>query len=808
MKTILPVLFFTIFLIPFTSRAGSPPITDFSADKLVGCQTLTANFSDDIFIFPPYYISTYTWNFGDGTILVDTTNGYPSHTYLTPGIYDVTMSVKYTNGSSGSLTRNAYITVGSNFSVSLGPDTLTCVGKSILLDATTTNGSYLWSQASTTPSISTTASGQLSVIVSKDGCQAKDTVVITRNPLLTADFSYITAGGCSPIKTDFSQTSSACGGTIVSYAWDFGDDSTSTAANPTHYYASPGTYSVGLTVTKNDATTFNVTKSVIVTGFSTPVVELGPDQILCEGSTLTLSGGNAGADILWNTGETTSDITIWDGGIYSVVVTKDGCSAEDSIYITSTPEIILNFGFVKVGGCLPADIKFTDSTTTCSGAITDWLWNFGDGTTSALQNPLHTFTSKGQFAVRLTVTSSSGSTSSKTKRVIINPLDLSFNLGADTTICFGESVTLDAVNPGATYLWSTGESSQQVTVSDNGAYSVTVSLDGCTAKDTINVTTSVSVLSNFGYSAGGSCLPVAVSFSDSSTAFCSQSITSWKWTFGDGTTSTQRNPVHTYTSADSFNVKLLVTSSGGSSATRTKKVIVMNTPFTVDLPSELSVCRGGTVGLDAVITGAQYAWTPTYGLSAADVRNPTLTPSSNVMYKVVVTKCSITATDSVLITMDSKSKPVVVQDGNTLKSPDATTYQWYLEGNAIAGAVTKSIRVDKAGYYFVKVKNSTGCINQSDPYFYVPISGDDKTTDGVRIKVSPNPSNGVFNLLFSNIPVKPVIVTVYDAGGKLMMSKSVQDHVNRIDITGFSKGLYFVQLVINTKRRIIPVVVQ
>jgi PKD repeat protein len=722
MKTMLPVLFFTILCLPLFSNASPQGlILSFSAVNRTGCLSVTTTFSDDTFTFAPGdQIISYAWDFGDGNVSTDF-DPAPSHTYTSPGSYNVTMSVETQSGWTGSVTMNGFVQVGSNFSVNLGPDTTVCGSAAITLDATTANATYLWSVGGATPTISTTATGQVSVIATRYGCIAKDTVNITRNLLS---------------------------------------------------------------------------------------VELGPDQDLCDGSTLTLSGGNAGADILWSTGETTADIIIWDGGLYKVVVTKDGCSAEDSVNINWKPELELNFGYAKVGGCMPVDMKFTDSSTVCSGSIVGWLWNFGDGTTSTDQNPVHTFTSAGSFNVRLKVTAASGSTLARTKKVTITPPVVSVNLGLDTTICFGETLTLNAANPGADYTWSTGENSQQIDVYDDGDYWVTVNSDGCIAKDTITVKTAVSATANWGFSVGGNCLPIAVAFSDSSSAFCGQSIISWKWNFGDGATSTQRNPVHIYSTADSFTVKLTVTTSGSSTASKTKKVVVTNTGFTVGLPESLKVCRGGSVTLDAGVTGAQYAWSPSFGLSAVDVRNPTLTPATNSWYTVDVTKCSVTVSDSVLVKMDSLAKPVITQSGNSLKSPDAAIYEWYFGAQIIEGAISKSIRVDKAGYYSVKTTNSNGCTNQSDPFFYIPVSGDEKASGGFLIKISPNPAHGEFNILFSDIPSKAAKISIYDAAGKRLMTGSIQDHVNKMNVGSYMKGLYFVEIIINTDRQIFPVVLQ
>ncbi len=810
MKTMLPVLFFTLFCAPLYSLAGGPPapILDFDASQTVGCQTLTTTFTDWTFSNSGDGFILYVWDFGDGTVSPSSNTPVISHTYASPGKYSVTMSVVTQLGNNHTLTIPNYITVGSNFSVNLGSDITTCAGTAVLLNATTAGATYLWSQSSTSATISTLLSGTISVIVTNDGCVAKDTIAITRDPLLTANFTYSTAGGCSPIKTDFTQTSSACGGTVTGWEWDFGDGLTSSVMNPSHDYLSPGTYTVLLKVTKSDLTTFTVSKSVIVTGFQTPVVELGADQILCDGSALDLAAGNPGADYNWSTGETTADITVYDGGMYYLTVTKDGCSTDDSVKVTLKPELWSDFSFVKGSGCMPVNYQFTDASSSCSGTITDWLWQFGDGTTSIEQNPLHAFTSDGAFTVRLTITDNNFNTTVRSRKVTVAPVLLpSVNLGIDTTICFGDFITFDAANAGATYLWSTGETTQQITVFDDGVYSVIVTVGGCEGKDTVVMTTAASVVAAWGYTSTGTCLPVAVNFKDSSVALCGQSVVSWNWDFGDGTASTLQNPAHSYATANNFNVRLLITSSNGNTSTKTKKVTVTNTIHSIAIADAVKVCVGGSTVLDALVTGGQYAWTPALGLSDYTVRNPTLSPVSNRWYKVAVTKCMVTVEDSIYVTLDSMAKPVISQQKNTLIAQDAASYKWYLEGKRITNAAGKNIRVTTSGYYTVTTFNGLGCENTSVPFYFIPLADDDKAGE-VKIVCTPNPTTGIFNILLAALPSKAARVTVYDAVGKRMMVTSVQDHVNRLDITRFAKGLYFLEIVVNSKRKIIPIVLQ
>ena len=539
-----------------------------------------------------------------------------------------------------------------------------------------------------------------------------------------------------------------------------------------------------------------------------PVVNLGPDTLVCVGTAITLDAENAGATYLWSDGSTAPRLETFFEGKYSVEVTLNGCTIRDTINVVSLPVLWSDFTFQKVSGCTPVKYKFSDKSTACESTISGWLWDFGDGTTSTERNPEHDFNTQAQFNVKLTVTDLNGNSIRRSKKVNVVPSSLSIDLGADTTICFGSALILDAGISGASYTWSTGETTQQIAVSDDGDYSVTVNSAGCIAKDTLRLFTSASALNKWSYVKGTECLPVQVTFSDSSVAFCGQSIESWYWEFGDGTSSTAQHPVHGFTSTDSFLVRLTVTTTSGSASTTTKKIGIGNTLHVVDIPSQLKVCTGESLVLDAGVANAQYNWSPSFGVGDVHERNTTIKPMINSWYFVEVTKCMVSVTDSVYVIVDSISKPHIDQQLNTLTATNAAAYEWYIDGIKIDGANNKTLRLDRKGHYTVKIINKSGCEQMSDPQFFMPYSGKEKAIGMVRIKCSPNPTNGRVSVLISEISGKPAKLAVYDSYGGILLTTFVTSNVTQLNLLTYPKGLYYVEVNINNKKNIVPVVIQ
>jgi len=296
-------------------------------------------------------------------------------------------------------------------------------------------------------------------------------------------------------------------------------------------------------------------------------------------------------------------------GSYTVILNATNIlgSSNFSQVITALPSVpVVSFTANPTIGSSPLLVTFTD---TSSGTITSWYWTFGDGNTSVLQNPTHTYSALGTYYASLFVTSPVGDNTSSPVAiyVVASPVpfidfvgvpvssgsapltvqytDLSSALGGITAWnwSFGDGTYSNSQNPLHTYI-------------TNGQYSVTlVALSGVYQNYTskvgyINIGVALSTISanfvaNPTYSATS---PVSVQFTD--TSVCNPVCTDWAWDFdGDGLTdSLVQNPLYTYTNPGTYSPKLIV-SNGPASGTRVRNLYItvgpIYVPTTIPQPS-------------------------------------------------------------------------------------------------------------------------------------------------------------------------------------------------------------------------------
>ncbi len=267
---------------------------------------------------------------------------------------------------------------------------------------------------------------------------------------------------------------------------------------------------------------------------------------------------------------------------------KLGCNYQNTSFMSVEPTA--NFIAEPTNGISPLQVEFQDLST---GYISEWLWDFGDGYTSTEQNPVHVYETSDSFSVSLTVEGPDGSnTLVKENYIIINeaqpvaaftadttggiaPLTVQFADSSTGTITewswdFGDGETSSEQNPEHTY-----------TVADT--FSVSLSVSGPGGSDTCVNTNYIIVIepapiAAFAVDSTAGAYPFTVQFSDSSSGV----ITEWLWDFGDGCTSDEQNPLHEYTTADSFTVSLTVTGPGGSDTMIKEKLIVVDHPTGIE----------------------------------------------------------------------------------------------------------------------------------------------------------------------------------------------------------------------------------
>jgi PKD repeat protein len=278
--------------------------------------------------------------------------------------------------------------------------------------------------------------------------------------------------------------------------------------------------------------------SIFLNILQSPVVNLGPNHVACGPE--TLDAQNPGAIYQWNTGATSQTINISTAGTYSVSVTNSaGCQTVDDITITMGSVPIVSLG--------PDQLLCNGQTATldAGNAGSTYLWSTGANTQTI------SVSATGTYFV--SVTNSGGCVGQDT--ITITQSNLAVNLGPNTNICDNGFHVLNAGNPGMTYAWSTGATSQTITVTQAGTYSVTVTdPSGCTGGDNIILTSVPGVTAGINAPATAN-LFFPVQFTDVSAG----GITTWFWDFGDGITSTQQNPVHSYAALGVYTVSLIVT---------------------------------------------------------------------------------------------------------------------------------------------------------------------------------------------------------------------------------------------------------
>ena len=385
----------------------------------------------------------------------------------------------------------------------------------------------------------------------------------------------------------------------IGWEWNFGDGNTSTEQNPEHIFSDEGTYNVTLVVTNADGSTNE--KSMVITAnrvLTPPVADFTANKT--EGTTpltvkFTDTSTNSPTGWEWNFGDGSTSTEqnpehIFSGeGTYNVTLVAtnaDGSSNEKSMVITVnrvlTPPVA-NFVADKTEGTTPLTVKFTDTST---NSPTGWEWNFGDGSTSTEQNPEHIFSGKGTYNVTLVATNADGSSNEKSmvitvNRVLTPPVANFVADKTEGTTPLTVKFTDTSTNSPTGWKWNFGDGSTSTeqnpehVFSGKGTYNVTLVAtngDGSSNEKSMVITVRVSIppVANF---TAHQTAPLKVQFNDLSL----NETLGRTWTFGDGSTSTDANPIHAYATAGAYIVNLTASNADGTDTTR-KTITVTGTP--------------------------------------------------------------------------------------------------------------------------------------------------------------------------------------------------------------------------------------
>ena len=376
------------------------------------------------------------------------------------------------------------------------------------------------------------------------------------------------------------------------------------------------------------------------------------------------------------------------------------------------PRLTAEFvGELTTGG-LPLPVQFTDKST---GDIIAWLWDFGDGQTSTQQNPSHTYQNFGNYAVSLTV-KSQDSSDAETKQDYITvtipaapeadfvalptrsnaPLTVQFTDKSDcyayfyirgaggVVIGMKKAPALGHITSWSWHFGDGGTSTQQNpshVYDQPGYYTVGLTVTSPAGSDTetktdyIHATPPPPPAAEFAGQPTGGDAPLTIQFADQSVG----DVTGWLWNFGDGQTSTQRNPSYTYQGAGDYSVSLTVTGRGGSDVEAKPKYIHVTLPkvyTTIDMAEVRSLWRRRNVVATVTIRangpeGLPIAALKVQGHFSID-HGSSVSGTTDKNGKVTFSKALTTRPDTVTFTVDKVTKDTQQYDviGQTSGSID------------------------------------------------------------------------------------------------------------------------------------------
>lgn len=337
--------------------------------------------------------------------------------------------------------------------VDLGPDSVLCKGDTLSLDISIPNGSYVWSNNSTSPLFDITLTGTYSVAVTKNYCTDYDTIQTTFNPSPNLNLGPDTTlcQGESIILSAANPNST--------YSWQDG------SVNSIYFVSQPNTYWV-------EVTRQNCKKSdtIVIDFIPLPNPNLGNDTSLCTGETLLLNAGNPNSSYAWQDSSTDSTFLVTQAGAYWVDVTNTCGTVSETLNVVYNTIPSVNIGAdttICEGDEITLNAKISGSAT--------YVWN-DNSTKSTL-----VVSEAGTYAVSVTLKKCTG-----IDQIEITSIpEPNVDLGPDGTICAEKPLVLDVTNSGATYLWQDGSTDPKYVVSSSGLYFVAVSKGDCIGEDSV-----------------------------------------------------------------------------------------------------------------------------------------------------------------------------------------------------------------------------------------------------------------------------------------------------------------------------------
>jgi hypothetical protein len=674
------------------------------------------------------------------------------------------------NGCSSSPSNSIQVTVlpNPNNTVTSSGATTICQGNTVTLNAVTSVGnSYQWFNNNviipnaTNSSYTANTAGNYTVSITNGNCTSTSTgttVVVNQIPASP----IISANG----NTTFCQGNNVTlSSNLSNVIWSNGATTQSITVSQSGNYSAQSASNGCLSVTSNLI-------SVSVNSVPpTPTITTSGVTTFCSGGDVTLTSSSS-TNNLWSNNSTSPSIIINNSGSYSVTVTNsNGCSASSQPVIV-TVNSIPNAPIISANG----------STTFCSGSSITLSSNSPTGNLWSNNNSNQTISVNSSGSYSATVTQNGCvSPSSNIITVTVNPTPSQplITINGSTTFCSGESSTLTSSSSNGN-LWSTGQTSQSITVTNSGIYSVQVTSNGCS-----NSSTPITITANPSPSA-----PTIIA--SGPTTFCQGSNVTLTTDAPNGVVWTVSNgsqfPVATLiVQSNQSNIYATVTLNGCTSPPSQSVSTTVLPILTPSFTQLAAVCSGGIINLPITSNnGISGTWSPAINNTATTTY--TFTPNSG--------QCGNTQTMTVAV------NPLPTVTLATFNSVCDTAGLVNLTGGSPAGGTYSGTSVSNnafnttigIGSYPINYSytNSNGCSsNATQNLLVIACTGSDviELKDN-EIVLYPNPTLDAFTVETSeDLTGKSFIV--HDVSGRVLSSGKLVGNKTTIQISLLSSGTYY-----------------
>jgi gliding motility-associated-like protein len=596
-------------------------------------------------------------------------------------------SVTITNANGCTATSNQVSVTSSSVNASVTNSSIICFGNNFNIVANGV-GNYLWSTGATTSSINVAPAATTPYVVTVTniyGCTDTAGMTLTVNhpsvSINTPDSSF-----CSGDSTSFSATAG-----YSNYNW-----STGLNGNYPSIYVN---HAASVSVVVTDAAGCTATSSNIqtVVDSATVTVQLSSDPVLCVGEHINLTAQTAASNFAWSNGATTSTISVTNG-TYSVTVTNaNGCTAASNpvVLTLSNPTAVVTPSVATPILCPGGTLQLTET----AGTGVSWNWST-NATTQSI-----TVADSGLYLV--TITDAQGCTANASLTVgLDNPAANIAITSGSATFCSGNQAVLSASGTTGTsfaYLWSDGSTTQNIVVTSQNNYTVTVTNNfGCPASDNQFITVNFATASITPTTDSTFCNGDSIQLFNTS-----PNTSSVLWSNGLTGNSIWVNNNSSYS--------FVVTDNNGCTAASDTLATTLSYPAASITPqSNPVICPGTTVTLDATnannATGNTFLWSDgTTGQSVVAAATQTYTvtvtnylgcvavsPPVNVI--VSIPSASISVADLTLCPGEQAS----------LNANAGSSYLWHPRGE-----ITQQLLTSTGGTYSVDVTDTAGCVATS-----------------------------------------------------------------------------------------------